>query len=159
MLVRRSTVSPIASCEARTLPITTGSTASRCDGLGSSETCTRLPATSMSVDVPRWYFTSPEPPTSSGLKLPPTNSLNSAVNGLRTMLTSVFSRPRCGMPITTPLTPPRALSAMIACSAGIVASPPSRPNRLVPTNRFWQNASKPSASVRCCRKRIRSSLP
>ena len=37
------------------------------------------PAISTSVEVPRWYFTSPEPCTSSGLKLAPPNSLNSAV--------------------------------------------------------------------------------
>ena len=63
------------------------------------------PAISTSVEVPRWYFTSPEPCTSSGLKLSPPNSLNSAVSGFLTMLTSVFSRPRCGMPMATSTTP------------------------------------------------------
>ncbi len=82
--------------------------------------------------VPRWYFTSPEPCTSSGLKLLPPNSLNTAVNGLRTMFTSVFSRPRCGMPIATSSRRAAAVSIM-ACKAGIVTSPPSSPNRLVPT--------------------------
>ncbi len=62
------------SCRARTLPTTTGSTASRCEGLGCSDRCTVWPAISTSVEVPRWYFTSPEPCTSSGLKLSPPNS-------------------------------------------------------------------------------------
>ena len=132
MTVRRE-VSPAMSCRARTLPTTTGSTASRCDGLGCSERWTVRPSTSMSVEVPRWYFTSPEPCTSSGLKLSPPNSLNTAVNGFLTMLTSVFSRPRCGMPMAISRTPSRAAVRMIACSAGMVLSPPSRPKRLVVT--------------------------
>ena len=54
------------SCLARTLPSTTGSTISRCDGLAVSDRCTLLPSNSRSDDAPRWYFTSPEPSTSSG---------------------------------------------------------------------------------------------
>ena len=85
------------------------------------------------------------------MKLLPPNSLKMAVNGLRTMFTSVFSRPRCGMPITTSVAPPAAATSIMACNAGIVTSPPSSPKRFVPTKRFWQNASNPSASVNCCR--------
>jgi len=59
------------SCLARTLPRTTGFTASRWDGLAVSDRWTVLPSNSRSEDAPRWYFTSPEPSTSSGLKLPP----------------------------------------------------------------------------------------
>ena len=70
----RPLVSPAMSCRARTLPTTTGSTASRCDGLGWSERWTCRPAISTSVLVPRWYFTSPEPWTSSGLAPTPLNS-------------------------------------------------------------------------------------
>ena len=40
-------------CTARALPSTTGSTASRCDGLGSSDRWTLLPSNSRSDDVPR----------------------------------------------------------------------------------------------------------
>ena len=126
-------VSPAMSCRARTLPTTTGSTASRWLGLGCKEMCTSCPASSTSVEVPRWYFTSPEPCTSSGLKLEPPNSLNTAVNGLRTMLTRVFSRPRCGMPMAISFTPAAAAVSIMACRAGMVLSPPSSPKRLVVT--------------------------
>ena len=133
MTLRRALVSPAMSCRARTLPTTTGSTASKCDGFGWSEMCTSCPATSTSVLVPRWYFTSPDPCTSSGCALLPPNSLNTAVNGLRTMLTRVLSRPRCGIPMAISFTPAPAAVSIIACRAGMVTSPPSRPNRLVPT--------------------------
>ena len=59
---------------ARTLPSTTGFTASRCEGLGASERWTLLPSNERSDEAPRWYFTSPEPPTSLGLDEPPWNS-------------------------------------------------------------------------------------
>lgn len=48
-------------------------------GLGWSEICTGVPPISTSVEVPRWYFTSPEPCTSSGLKDTPANSPKMAV--------------------------------------------------------------------------------
>ena len=67
-------VSPFWRCFARTLPITTGLTASRCDGLAVSERCILRPSGSIrSVEVPRWYLTSPEPSTSS-MTAPPWNS-------------------------------------------------------------------------------------
>jgi hypothetical protein len=56
---------PIWSCLARALPSTTGSTISRCDGLAVSDRCTLLPSNSRSDEAPRWYFTSPEPSTTS----------------------------------------------------------------------------------------------
>ena len=121
------------SCLARTLPSTTGSTISRCDGLAVSDRCTLLPSNSRSDDAPRWYLTSPEPSTSSGEAEPPLNS---------------WKMTRCGLPITwrehveaaavghaerrsrvRPSWPPRL---MICSSAGIIASPPSRPKRLAP---------------------------
>ena len=43
------------------------------------------------------------------------------------------SRPRCGMPMATSTTPCAATVSIIACSAGMVISPPSRPKRLVVT--------------------------
>ena len=65
MTVARS-VSPSRVCLARTLPTTTGLTASRCDGLAVRLRWTmRPPGISRSVEVPRWYLTSPEPSTSS----------------------------------------------------------------------------------------------
>ena len=70
-------LAPLAArwvCLARTLPETTGLTASRWDGLAVSERWTVLPSKSRSDDVPRWYLTSPEPWTSSGLAALPWNS-------------------------------------------------------------------------------------
>src|SRR5262249_50909279 len=81
----------------------TGSTASRCEGLAVSDRCTTVSSNSRSAEVPRWYLTSPEPCTSSGLAELPWNSENIALNGLFITLTRVLSRPRCGMPRTTSL--------------------------------------------------------
>ena len=147
----RPLVSPAMSCRARTLPTTTGSTASRCEGFGCSERCTGRPATSMSVLVPRWYFTSPEPWTSSGLAPTPLNSEKTWVKAFFTTLTSTFSRPRWAMPIAISFTPALAALSMMVWIAGMVLSPPSRPKRLVETYLRAQKASKPSASVSCSR--------
>ncbi len=67
--------------------------------------------------------------------------------GLAITLTSTLRRPRWAMPSTiswTPSWPPRL---MICSRAGMVASPPSRPKRLVPTKRLPEKRSKPSASI------------
>jgi hypothetical protein len=45
---------------------------------------------------------------------------------------------------STPRAPPRLI---ICSSAGTMASPPSRPNRLVPGKRLCRKRSKPSASI------------
>ena len=79
---RIALASPLQVCEARALPSTTGSTASRCDGLGNSDRWTLLPSNSRSDEVPRWYLTSPEPPTSAGLVAPPANSWKIGAVGL-----------------------------------------------------------------------------
>ena len=50
-------------------------------GLGTSDICTLFPSNSRSVEVPRWYLTSPDPPTSSGLDAPPSNSLENRAIG------------------------------------------------------------------------------
>ena len=41
-----------------------------------------MPSNSRSDEVPRWYLTSPEPPTSAGLVAPPANSWKIAAIGL-----------------------------------------------------------------------------
>ena len=51
------------------------------------------------------------------------------------------------MPSTISFTPALPPRLMICSSAGISASPPSRPKRLVPVNLVSQNFSKPSASI------------
>ncbi len=51
------------------------------------------------------------------------------------------------MPMTMSFTPSAPPRLMICSSAGIIDSPPSRPNRLVPVNFRSQNFSKPSAST------------
>ena len=101
-MVRSSGVAPYWSCLARTLPSTTGLTISRCDGLAVSERCTLLPSNSRSDEAPRWYFTSPEPSTSSGFDEPPLNSWKIARCGLPMTWESTLSRPRCAMPRRCP---------------------------------------------------------
>ena len=139
--------SPCWSCLARTLPSTTGSTISRCDGLAVSDRWILLLSNSRSDEAPRWYLTSPEPSTASGLAEPPLNSWNSARCGLPITWVSTLRRPRCGMPTTISFTPRLPPRLMICSSAGISDSAPSRPKRLVPVNLRSQNFSKPSASI------------
>ena len=65
----------IWSCLARTMPTTTGSTASRWLGLAASSTGMSLPDRATNFPLwPRWYFTSPEPCMESGSTWP-SNSL------------------------------------------------------------------------------------
>ena len=145
-------VSPAMSCRARTLPTTTGSTASRCEGLGCSDRCTMRPPISMSVEVPRWYFTSPEPCTSSGLAALALELGEDRGKGFFTMLTSMFSRPRCAMPMAISLTPRPAarLDHRLQRGDGALAALQAEALGARRTC-FAQKASKPSASVSCCR--------
>ncbi|PWC78652.1 hypothetical protein TSH64_31485 [Azospirillum sp. TSH64] len=134
-------------CLARTLPSTTGLTHSRWDGLAVSDRWTMLPLKSRSDEVPRWYFTSPEPWTSSGLDGLPWNSEKTAEKGLPMKLVSMFRRPRWAMPTTASFRPSWPPRFRICSSAGIIDSPPSRPKRLVPVYFSCRNFSKPSAAV------------
>ena len=59
---------------ARALPITTGLTISRWDGLAVSDMWTLLPSNDRSDEAPMWYLTSPEPSVSEGRVEPPWNS-------------------------------------------------------------------------------------
>ena len=140
-------LSPRCACLARTLPTTTGSTASRCEGLATRETWISLSSKTRSAEVPRWYLTSPEPWTSSGRVALPWNSERIATYGLLTMLASTLSRPRWAMPRITSSTPSWLPRLRICSSAGIIDSPPSRPKRLVPVNLTLRNFSNSSASV------------
>ena len=145
--VRSPALQPCWSCLARTLPSTTGSTISRCDGLAVSERCTLLPSKERSDEAPRWYLTSPEPSTSSGLNEPPLNSLKMARCGLPITLASTLRRPRCAMPMTISLTPSCPPRLMICSSAGTIASAPSSPKRLVPVYFTSAKVSNSSAST------------
>ena len=59
------------SCLARTMPSTTGSTASRCDGFDAKVTDSSDPDRATNLPVaPLWYLTSPEPWTESGSRSP-----------------------------------------------------------------------------------------
>src|SRR3546814_2193823 len=75
----------------------------------SKRTDTLFPYTTLfrsrSADTPMWYFTSPEPPASSGLAGLPRNSEMIARNGLSMKLQSTFRRPRCDIPSTTSSSP------------------------------------------------------
>ena len=53
------------------------------------------------------------------------------------------------MPMAISFTPAAAAVSIAVCTAGMVASPPSNPKRLVETYLRAQKASKPSASVSC----------
>src|SRR5205085_1534115 len=85
-----------------------------------------LLSNSRSDEAPRWYLTSPEPSTSSGLAEPPLNSWNSARCGLFITWVRTLRRPRCGMPSTISLTPRLPPRLMICSSAGISDSAPGR---------------------------------
>ena len=83
------------------MPSSTGSTASRWDGLAATDTLIRSPSPDRnSPSAPRWYFTSPEPWTVRGSMLP-SNSRKIWEYFLPTMLASTFSRPRWAMPMVT----------------------------------------------------------
>ena len=61
----------IRSCFARTIPSTTGLTASRCDGFEAILTGIETLLSPVKMpSAPLWYLTSPEPCTLSGSKLP-----------------------------------------------------------------------------------------
>src|SRR5262245_43248662 len=142
------------SCFARTMPSSTGLTASRWDGLAAHETATELPSTAMySPSAPRWYFTSPEPCTVRGSWLP-SNSRNTSPYALPTTLVSTFSRPRCGIPMHTSSSRARAAASSTASNNGITDSAPSSENRFWPTYLTCRNVSNASAWLSL--RRIRS---
>ncbi len=92
-------------------------------------------------------MTSPDPSTSSGFHEPPLNSLKMARNGLAITFDSTLRRPRCAMPITISFTPSWPPRLMICSSAGMIASPPSSPNRFVPVYLMSAKRSNISASM------------
>ena len=66
---------PRASCLARAMPTTTGSTASRWDGFDAIVTGIDPPERATNEPTaPLWYFTSPEPWTDSGSRFPSNSS-------------------------------------------------------------------------------------
>ena len=135
------------SCLARTMPSSTGSTVSRCDGLAVSVT---LVSPSPNIrkylpSAPRWYFTSPEPCAWPGSRLP-SNSWKICEIGLPTMFASTFSRPRCGMPMTTSSSSYSAALSSTVSSSAMTDSPPSSENRFWPTYLVCRNVSNASAA-------------
>ena len=94
-----------------------------------------------------WYFTSPDPPASSGFAGLPRNSDIIARNGFSIKLHKTLSLPRCAMPTTASSRPNWLPRFNICSSAGITDSVPSKPNRLVPTYFTARNFSKHSAAV------------
>ncbi len=136
------------SCLARTMPSITGSTASRCDGLATSETpiaCSPSGVVNLPF-WPRWYFTSPEPCADFG-SMKPSNSEKIFSYGLPTMLASTLSRPRWAMPITTSSRSPSAAVCSTSSSSGISDSPPSSEKRFWPTYFVCRKVSKASAAL------------
>lgn len=86
-------VSPTHSCSCLVLPWATGPEASRWDGLATTATLISLFVTRFSRwwDIPRWYFTSPDP-SSSSLSLE-SNWQKMFSNGFLQTLASTLSLP------------------------------------------------------------------
>ena len=130
------------------MPSSTGSTASRCDGLATTETvvaCSPSGVVNLPV-MPRWYFTSPEPCADFGSRCP-SNSEKIFSYGLPTMLASTLSRPRWAMPMTTSSRSASAEAWRISSSSGISDSPPSSENRFWPTYLVCRKVSNASAAL------------
>ncbi len=131
--ITASRSSSARSCLARVIPSTTGSTASRWDGLDATLTTISFPCRDVCLPVaPRWYFTSPDPCAVSG-SIDPSNSRKICPNDLPTTFARTFSRPRCDMPITASRAPASAASASTESRIGMSDSAPSSENRLCPT--------------------------
>ncbi len=132
------------------MPTTTGSTASRCEGLGAIFIFTDFWFTSLRVVVkPKWYFTSPS--KSSSANSFPSNSEKICDAGFPNTLVSTLSRPRCAMPKTTSSTPISVPRWSIKSRPGIKASAPSMEKRFWPTNLVFKKDSKATASFSLCR--------
>src|SRR5918999_6428394 len=136
-----------SSCLARTIPSTTGSTASRCEAFDAMITARSSPLRDLNCPVmPRWYFTSPDPCTVSG-SMSPSNSLKMSLSGLPTTFASTFRRPRWDIPTTVSIIPLEAASSKSASSMGMRLSEPSSEKRLCPRYFEWRKRSKPSAAL------------
>ncbi len=148
----------MASCLARTMPSTTGSTHSRWLGFGARVTAIVSPVSASCTPVaPRWYFTSPEPWTFCG-STSPSNSEKIWASGLPTVFASTFKRPRWAMPITTSRTPERAASERTRSRSGMVDSQPSSEKRLCPMYLVCRKRSKLSASTSFSTMRRRAAV-
>ena len=74
------------------------------------------------------------------------------------MLASMFSRPRCAIPMHTSSRAASAAASQISSTSGTVVSPPSRLNRFCPTNLVCRKVSNASAwfsfsRIRSCSSR------
>mmetsp|Transcript_11174 Transcript_11174/g.30482 ORF Transcript_11174/g.30482 Transcript_11174/m.30482 type:complete len:223 (-) Transcript_11174:81-749(-) len=147
---------------ARALPTTSGVTASRCDGFGSSSIRTLRPSGyDRSYAVPRWYLTSPDAdhaaPPAAWSRAVPKNSRKMTSMGFRTTLHSTLRRPRCGMPMMTSVTPQSVAASTMVFMPPIMDSQPSRPKRLAVLNLVARTFSNFSAKARRSRTCVRSS--
>mmetsp|Transcript_54603 Transcript_54603/g.114072 ORF Transcript_54603/g.114072 Transcript_54603/m.114072 type:complete len:200 (+) Transcript_54603:2249-2848(+) len=145
--------SPEKCCLARVLPSTTGSTASRWEGLGQREMWIMRPGVCVgrSIVKPRWYLTSPLPrrfPVESMAAVPSMNSKSISSKGLRMTLARTLRRPRWGMPMSTDSTPSSTARSMSALRPGMRASTPSSPKRFVVLYFVARKDSKVTAKVR-----------
>lgn len=103
------------SWTAFTWPMTTGFTASRCDGFGSMVNRMFFPPTCFSEVIPKWYFTSPEFPQlmPSGVSVFSWNYANIFWGDLLKTFLSAFNLPRWAIPNPIYSTP---------CSAAVSTS-------------------------------------
>src|SRR2546423_5975972 len=143
-----SSLRSIRSCLARTIPSSTGSTASRWDGFATTETPIECsPSGVLYLPTwPRWYLTSPEPCAVFGSRCP-SNSEKIFSYGLPTMLASTLSRPRWAMPMTTSSRLSAAAWDNTSSSSGIRLSEPSSENRRCPTYLVCRKVSNASAAL------------
>ena len=144
------------SCLARTMPSSTGSTASRCEGLATSETSICSPSgrgeRALGAQVVLHVAGAVHV---AGVDGCPRTRGRSGRSDLPTMLASTLRRPRCGMPMHDLVEPgARRRSASTASSSGMTDSPPSSENRFWPTYLVCRNVSKASAAL--SRRRMRS---
>ena len=134
-------------CFALTFPTTTGFTASKCDGFEVNDKWIFLFSNSLSVDTPKWYFTSPDPRTSFGSLSEPWNFDKIFLYDISKTLESNVSLPLCAVPIIISSIPDIHACFTICSIPGIIDSPPSIPYLFVPKNFLSKNCSNNSDST------------
>ncbi|KAH3688256.1 hypothetical protein WICPIJ_000727 [Wickerhamomyces pijperi] len=128
------------------LPKTTGSSASKWDGLATKDKLTCLPeVVGLWKFIPKWYLTSPEP---SSISFEPVNSEKMDSFGFLTTLDNMFNLPLCGIPITMSSTPNSTARSIKDLTPGTTDSAPSKPNLLSFGNLVDKKVSKEVAQTK-----------
>ena len=150
-MTRLRSVSPFWRCLARTLPITTGFTASRCEGLAVSERWIWRPSGRMrSVEVPEMVLHVARAQDVVDHRRPLELGEDRGI-GLAHDVGQDVEPAAVRHAEDDVVDAELGAGADDRLEAGMALSPPSRPKRLVPGNLTCRNCSKPSVSVRCSR--------